>query len=355
MNKTLAVILGLWLACLPALATAQEMLRVGVRSDAWPFSSLDKDTGKFEGFIYEICAFSFRAIGFKENVDFRLLPVTAENRLKGLIRRNEEGVVVPREFDMVCDPTSVTIERIGKLIFSRTLFVSGGSYLQSNRALDDVYDNSLTTLTSRVDNELPITLAQGEAFETDASLSNVRSTSLNVQRRVIACADLSDSQIPGAILGYVRETTGEALINKALSSESPPVSVANFQVMCSRGFPSHQAAIIALCNSDITHHFGDRDIINSALLRYKREGHECDAEVGETVYTSEPYAIAFSPELERERVLLLQKAVLITLSSAVESKSDEGSTVARLTHHLFTKYFPDQTMSTVLRSLYLHY
>ncbi|MEQ9641463.1 MAG: transporter substrate-binding domain-containing protein [Alphaproteobacteria bacterium] len=110
-------------------------LRIGVRSDSAPFASLRSldTTGQpwvglasFEGFSVDICrriADRAETSGWFKGV--RAVPVDASDRLARIARR---------DVDFLCDPTSITVDRLSTCDFSFPYFVTGISYATLGRS-----------------------------------------------------------------------------------------------------------------------------------------------------------------------------------------------------------------------------
>ncbi len=314
-------------------AAAQDPLRLGVRVDSAPFAYKTPDNG-YAGFVFELCTFALEAAGLAyapqdANVSGRL------DRLVG----NASG---PREYDILCDPTSITINRARDYVLSAPIFVSGGSFLRSGKADQIMLNEARETLETR-----PAVAPDGTRFETTSKDAMVTTPQANVPD----CAGLPEGAIVGARLGYVENTTGRNVIDRAWSSGAPPFSLSHFQTICATPVDSHADAVEALCRGEISYHFGDRDIIDY----YRREIHQtatnCDATTDDRSFTVEPYAIVISPELDPEIARRVTAGVLRALGSGVRSESNPDQIVA-LPNYLFAKYFPGRRMSDALRQLY---
>lgn len=100
-----------------------EEIRIGYRSDARPFSWFQE--GEFKGFIAELCDGILKSTNFK----FRRVPVNSQSRWTKLSSQNPKTRI-----DVLCDTTSITMERAGKWLFSPVVFLSGVSYAYSPAA-----------------------------------------------------------------------------------------------------------------------------------------------------------------------------------------------------------------------------
>jgi cyclohexadienyl dehydratase len=91
---------------------ARGALKVGMTGDYRPFTSLDKTTGKFEGFDVEMAESLGKALGVK--VEF--VPTTWSNLMKDF----EAGA-----FDMAMGGVSITLDRAKKGYFSTPIMREG--------------------------------------------------------------------------------------------------------------------------------------------------------------------------------------------------------------------------------------
>ncbi|WP_299847754.1 ABC transporter substrate-binding protein [uncultured Roseovarius sp.] len=326
----LSLVLGLWAQG----AKAQDSLRVGVRVDAAPFAYKTPE-GEYAGFVFELCTYALKAA----RLDYTAQDANVDRRLPGLIR--VEGR--PREYDVLCDPTSITLSRARDYVLSAPVFVSGGSFLHSGKADQALLGEANRTLEVR-----PAVAVDGARFETRSTYA-LESTP---QTNVPDCTELPEGAIIGARLGYVRETTGRKVIDRAWSSGAPPIHLAHFQTICAKPYPSHADAVEALCRGDeISYHFGDRDIIDYYRRKILETDPSCDATTHDLSFTSEPYAIVISPELDPKIARSITAGVLEALGSGVKTENDPEQVVA-LPNYLFAKYFPDRRMSEALHQLY---
>lgn len=212
-----------------AVAADEPPLKVGFRCDAPPFSHLASDNGNcsgngpwyesdFRGYIADVCRSIFREM--RRSITVRA--VTAGSRFD-LLRRGE--------IDVLCDPTTITGERLEEFAFSPIVFISGVSYL----------------------------FAPG--------------------RR-------SGRAVP--IVGYLEETTADRAV--MAMTEQQVFGVTSIEKL---PFQNHFAGVAALCAGNIDFYVADRDVLISILKTQAARG-KCDVAASRSFYSYEPYAITVS-------------------------------------------------------------
>jgi ABC-type amino acid transport substrate-binding protein len=220
------------LAC--GSAAAAETARVGVRADAMPFSYRAADGG-YAGFLVDLCRAGLEAAGFEPE----FVEVTAATRFDGL-GPDDAGI------DLLCDPTTITLERARRWSFTPIVFVANGAYLRRTPPR-------------------PLTEAERSAHGCGAG-----------------------AQVYG--VGWLRGTTSEvdAAALPALLGLGPETGV------CALPVETHVEGVDALCGAEgpISYYFADADIL-AAYLAERRAGGGCAAEFVPGFSTYEPYALAF--------------------------------------------------------------
>jgi ABC-type amino acid transport substrate-binding protein len=159
-------------------AREQGVFRIGYRADAKPYSYRNEQ-GRPAGYIVDLCREVAAAFG--PNVRPEFILVTAEQRFEAV----QNGRV-----DILCDPTSVTVERRGMVDFSLPTFLDGaGALFRTSKPVQRFEDFQGRRVGVLVGTTTEHTLRQ--------SLSE-----LNVQATVIAVRDhrtgidmLSDDRI----------------------------------------------------------------------------------------------------------------------------------------------------------------
>lgn len=344
MHKRTAILLALLtLTSLATTGAAQaETLRVGVRVDAAPFAW--KQGSDYKGLIVDLCRYALQAA----HLSATMVDAEGLDRLERLVGAADGS---PRGYDMLCDPTSITLGRAEQFYFSPPIFVSGGSYARSKTAHTDFHDAARKEFDTRNANGAQTLGSDGTLY----GAGTLAAEGTSRQTTIPACDVLGPDAIIGARVGHVTATTGEAAIARAWASDQPPAVLSAYQTICSQPMASHAEAVEALCTGKISFHFGDRDIIDYYLRTWTPPdgAPACDAQLAGDFYTSEPYAIAISPELPPQTVLRINWGILTALGSGVrDTGAGEAGAVVSLTAYLFAKYFRERQMSNTLSELY---
>ena len=120
-------------------AIAGEVIRVGVRADAEPFSykaSKYDDEHLLEGYggyMISICRrvlAQMTASGPFEGDTVKAVEIDASNRFASLGGIDEDGAPVERAVDMLCGPDSITLVRLKPFNVSHPLFLSGITFMR---------------------------------------------------------------------------------------------------------------------------------------------------------------------------------------------------------------------------------
>lgn len=106
-----------------------KILKLGVRSDAPPFSYKDQNTDEFKGLSVDLC----RRIGIRAKRelgydDFTLLPINSRERFERLENR---------DVDILCGASTVTLSRLKSAGASLYTFLSGASFMYVKIAKDE--------------------------------------------------------------------------------------------------------------------------------------------------------------------------------------------------------------------------
>jgi ABC-type amino acid transport substrate-binding protein len=134
----LAALLGVALGALalgPATAGTLDrvrdsgVFRIGYRADAKPYSYRD-DHGQAAGYIVDLCTEVAAALGPNVRIEYVLVP--PDNRFEAV----RDGRI-----DILCDPTSVTMERRDLVDFSIPTFLDGASALSRTSKPVRVYED----------------------------------------------------------------------------------------------------------------------------------------------------------------------------------------------------------------------
>ena len=193
---------------------------IGYRPDAAPFSSLGAD-GKPTGYSVALCAEIARLVAQAANVkDMKIAyePVTAESRFMAL---------TTHKIDILCEGTSMTIQRMETMDFTLQTFSSGTSLM----------------------------------IRADQNLSNL-------------------TQLAGKKVGVLRNTTTVQELKFTLEQNKIPADVVEFD--------THDAGLAALEAKSIDGYFADRELLMGMKSRAKDSA---ALRVAQDYLTNEPYAL----------------------------------------------------------------
>jgi len=277
-----ALCAGLILAT-PVLA---EPVRVGVRADARPFVHLD-DAGNHAGFLYDLCVAAVEGTG-REAV---LVEVEADDRFS-LLEPSEDQI------DLLCDPTTITVERAGVFDFTPIVFIANATFLRK----------------------------RDRAHLTGAQAADA------------GCAVPPGSK--GVAAGWLRGSTSAGAMEAA--RRWGVIRLRDDEVICPVEVELHAAGIARVCDpeGDLSFYFGDGDILAAHVEDFEGDG-GCQAGFGTGFLTYEPYAFAVTgrlPGFRRE----LQQALYGVFRSAVVAES-------------YAAHFGGRTPPDTLEKLFLMY
>lgn len=246
-------LLALACALVPAAPAGAETLRMGVRDDAKPFVYRDDD-GQYRGFLYTLCRAAAESAGYPQPEH---VPVTAANRFEAM-RAGDGGL------DLLCDPTTITLQRAAEWDFSPIVFVANSTLLRRTGA-----------------RRLPAEEA-----------------------RQLGC-DSGDAE-SAIVAGWVGGTTADTALDLAMEREL--VRPGDGVAVCRISFDDHAAGFDALCGetAQLGYYFGDADILAAHLADRQQRPEGCPAVFGGDFYLYEPYALVIGerlPEFRRHFVL----------------------------------------------------
>ena len=280
MRRTLSPLLPLLIAAfvllLADMAPAEQVeINVGVRADASPFSFKASDrqlsSGEeikgplrregYEGYMVYICDRVLAEMRLKGDKPFsvNVIEINAKDRFPYL----REGRI-----DILCDPATITPERLIGLHASPPLFVSGITYA-SRPQLQQQSCNTLVGFvgaTTAESSGISIILESGDwpAYET----------------------------ILSKYLAGDESWRTESPICPTPKDRAPPI----------RAFPLHDDVARAFCDSELLHYVGDLEIITNAL----RAQSDCKFNLASVTFTDERYAVFGNTSGENlEKVALL--------------------------------------------------
>jgi hypothetical protein len=286
------LLLGLALVVAGTVASVQpsgaETLRMGVRDDARPFVYRDVD-GIYRGFLYDLCRFAADSAGHPEPEH---VPVTAANRFKWM-----SDASAP--IDLLCDPTTITLERAARFDFSPIVFVANSTVLRRVSA-----------------RPIPAETASNLGCETGEAPMVV-------------------------VVGSVSGTTAEQAIDIAL--EQSAIGVKGDQAICRITFDDHETGIAALCSDEgsLSFYFGDFDILSAHLEDWNNRSEGCPASFASGFELYEPYALIIG-----DRLPDFQRRFIRGIYTYFRD-GDGGSS--------FAEHFPDRRMSPALDMLFRLY
>lgn len=360
-----AAILALVLAGLAPAPAVSETVRIGARVDARPFIWKDAGTGNYLGFLWDICTEAVQRAGY--TVDPRKVEVGAETRTAFL----SKGV---GNFDLLCDPTTITLERMMNftpqempqelpekalgLAFTQIVFVANASYVVNpagRRTLSGDEAKSrqnCETMIASMENGNDVELSAPEEpalpEKTDPWMARVWSKWLAWMKSEISLRPerLMKRQPERSVQlwGYIHGSTSQRVAEKQLAAEKEAAEKdPAHPITCLYPLESHEQAAGLYCNGRLNRYYGDIDIIRATIADYGAlNGGICKTrqrEGPETEITYEPYAFAVSssnfPDLPEQ----------ITL--ALYSMFGDG-TVERL----FAGHFPNEVKSEPLAELF---
>lgn len=265
MNRIVALIAALCALTGGAHAAERDVV-VAFRVDAAPFS-FKRDDG-FGGFIADLCEQAVPRAGYRIG---KRVEVTAGTRLTS-------------EVDLVCDPTTVTLERAGRMDFSPILYIANSTFLQAPR---------------------PHVLAEDEiALSEDCT----RARAENPSRALVG-------------VGMVVDTTAGASFD--LARETGSVGSTLDHALCRFEFDNHAEGVAEVCDGFLSYYFGDLDIMLAAAQRH--EG--CRASRSRDFRAYEPYAVAIPSDDDGfRRAIVAALYGLFTDGTALEIYSEAFGT-----------------------------
>ena len=218
---------------------AERDVIVAFRVDAAPFSS--KGEEGYEGFIAGLCEAAVARAGYRiaERVEVRAA--------------DRPATMTGAAVDLVCDPTTVTLERAGRVDFSPILFIANSTFLQAAR---------------------PHVLKEEEIARSEDC---ARARAEDPSRDLLG-------------VGMVEGTTAEATFE--LARASGHVDDTLDHALCRFDFATHADGVAEVCGGFLSYYFGDLDIMLTEMAR--QDG--CTASRSDDFRAYEPYAIAIPSE-----------------------------------------------------------
>jgi ABC-type amino acid transport substrate-binding protein len=277
---TRALLLALALTLAGAAAAAQPAFRMGVRVDARPF--VFADGGGYRGFLYDMCGAAAAEAGF-DAAEVVLVPVTAATRLDAA-----------PSLDLLCDPTTVTMERAAAWSFTPIVFFANSVALRRTPPA-------------------PVPAAEAPA----------------------GCDPGSAREV--LLAGWIDGTTSA----RAVATLDPRrARLERGQVLCLKPYPTHDDAVRDICSADATLslYVGDADILSAQVEAMRREGLPCPVGFEPGPLQPEPYALIVGPRLPE-----LQRQLTLGIYRFFRSGAAERS---------FAAHFGDRRKSATLQTLF---
>ncbi len=335
-----------------------EEATVGVRNDARPFIWQDKNTNGYNGLFWDICTEAVQRAGY------RLRAVTVNTRQRAEFLNMGTG-----DFDLLCDPTTITLRRMRNfaynggvpyLQFSPIIFVANGSYVQPRRGTvapnaagdlpegaDNPTCNEIVRWMAKVKGEKPEEWKwwpspKAKAADSNGSPPPASSGFLGWLKYKFDLTLSRSSQGDGiqtksfAFWGYVEGSTSQEAAEQQAKAQSK-----DGLIVCPRSMPSHEDAAKEFCSGRLARYYGDVEMIRAALAGYSENANtRCGADFTPAATGSyEPYALVVSSHHFTdfpERVTLALYGMF------------EDGTVERL----FTGHFPGAQKSQHLATLF---
>ncbi len=265
-----------------------DAINVGVRADTPPFSSRlgEKENSTYSGFLIELCTKFLGAL----NEPYKLVEVRAGNRFDGL----RDGSV-----DFLCEPTSLTSDRLDEFAFTFPLFVTGLSYARFQE-VDITRKSKVIGLVANTTAERGMTI-------------------------------LADGNVFGELVDNIFDQHG-SIIEQSTSL-----------------FPSHVDGITALCNGDVMYYIADKDILYGLVERVDN----CNIYLARETFTREIYALTFlSPlSVDFKKLPEQQKSKITKLFWRIQKEIFSFYQTSEI-DIIFQKYFGNKVMSDELRKFY---
>lgn len=310
---------------LAALAQTEghEDILIGVRVDTPPFVSVDTNSGAYVGYFYDICTTAVTRAGYQ----FVEESVNAETR-NSFLTNGAGG------YDVLCDPTTITLSRMGNfatgkdaaneplsgtqaradvavshLNFSQIVFVANGAYATPNTGLDEDWEYRLEQAVKQGENK-----NKGNAADIIQECASLFDDASQIGPK----PEEEETKPPGKLSDYILfrykreasppveetpiETTvvqvlgyviGSTIRETVLEYKSPGID----SVACT--FPSHEDAAAAFCEGKLDRYYGDLDIIRSSIAKHNdKSGAECTGDFAPvSEFTYEPYAFVVSSRI----------------------------------------------------------
>ncbi|WP_324753198.1 substrate-binding periplasmic protein [Roseovarius sp. Pro17] len=331
---SIILVLPTGLSAQTAQVGERSTVMIGARIDGRPFIWQDAVTKEYLGFFWDICTDAVTRAGYK----FEAQQIDAATRKQFL--ETGEGI-----FDLLCDPTTITLSRIKEFIdlnngkrlrFSPIVFVANGSYVLS--AQHPSTAGGFGQFDERI-----VGCAEAIAGEKKSTAPEPPEESGFLQRLAsrIPIQMLPPDNAPASvenkyeIWGYVDGTTSKGIVDRAIKRSADQVTI------CPRPLATHAEAAREFCAGRLARYYGDVEIVRAAIEEVPATGGtKCEADFKPTAGGSyEPYAFVVSGS--RFRTLPEE------FDHALYGMFSDGSI-----DRLFDGHFPDKRKSQFLNTLF---
>ncbi|TCS60280.1 extracellular solute-binding protein (family 3) [Primorskyibacter sedentarius] len=269
-------------------STEGPTITIGARVDARPFIWRDKDTGGYLGFLWDICTDAVTRAGYK----FEAKKVNADARKKFL--ETGDGA-----FDLLCDPTTITLSRMKEFIaldaepslrFSPIVFVANGSYVKTTHPARSAM--GFGQFGGKIANCADAIAAEEKLLKpkNDEKQSFFKSVSSKIPIQMFPDKPLPAPEKKYEIWGFVEGSTSEAAVRRGVKNSTADLKI------CPKPLKTHAEAAKDFCAGRIALYYGDVEIVRAAIEDVAAvSGVECKADFKPTAQGSyEPYAFVVS-------------------------------------------------------------
>ena len=325
------------LSAQPSDVAEKPTVTIGARVDGRPFIWQDGMTKEYLGFFWDICTEAVTRSGYK----FEAHQIDAAARKEFL--ESGEGI-----FDLLCDPTTITLGRMkgfidlidrdvgNRLRFSPVVFVANGSYIKTTRHpslavgfgnFGEQIGDCAIAITADKKPDQPKIRKEGSFFQKMADR-------IPIQMLPDKIPETADNKYE--IWGYVEGTTSKGIVDRAIKRSGRQFTI------CPKPLAAHAQAAKEFCAGRLARYYGDVEIVRAAIEEVSStSGTKCEADFKPTQSGSyEPYAFVVSAR--RFQTLPEQ------FDHALYGMFSDG-TIDRL----FVGHFPEKEKTQFLNTLFL--
>ena len=313
-----------------------EAVLIGMREDAMPFVWRERAAREtYRGFLYDMCTDATTRAGYH----FEFVDVSAEER--GAIIMGELGRGRHENLDLLCDPTTISLERLDHLaenrpdmVFSPIVFVANGSYVERGAA------SKRTLCRYPVEEEAAADPGSG-GTEADLAAEEDRLEPCGLPFVEATCFGRASDAVDGGsvilLAGHVGGTTARNAARSAV--RSGVLRLQPEERLCLYERPSHTEGVGEFCRNEFDYYFGDVDIIEANIRQVvDAAGDPCDYQRGAAL-SYEPYALLITSDDVTFRAKFI--AALYEIFS-------DGTAAGRFSHH-FGDYGKSRALEILFR------